>query len=64
MYLGLVDQKLKLPDRYYPVEVEKAITAFLERRYIEFFTTGSAAQARALEAELIGELDPLLNVLR
>jgi hypothetical protein len=64
VFLGLVGSKLKAPNRYYPAEVEEAITRFLERCYVELYGTGSAAQARSLEGQLIGELDPLLNIRR
>jgi hypothetical protein len=64
VFLGLVDSKLKLPNRYYPPQVEEAITGFLKSCYVELFQTEDASQARALEVRLIGELTPVLNVRR
>ncbi len=62
--LGLVSKKLRRPDRYYPPDVEAAITAFLNDAWIELHPTTTADEARALEARLITELHPVLNVAR
>jgi hypothetical protein len=64
VYLGLVEDKLRRPARYYPPEVEQAITAALNRGYIELYPCQSETEALLLEARLIAELDPLLNVRR
>jgi hypothetical protein len=64
VFLGLVDCKLKLPNRYYPPQVEEAITRFLKSCYVELFPTEDASQARSLEVRLIDELAPVLNVRR
>ena len=60
VWLGLVPDKLRRPARYYPSDVEAAITSFLERCLIEFHPTDEAGAARQLEVELIGELNPVL----
>lgn len=62
--LGLVDKKLSRPDRYYPSEVEEQITAHLRRLWIELHPTEDGASAEALEARLIRDLCPTLNVAR
>ena len=64
MHLGLLEDKLRRPARYYPPEVEAAITAALRRGYIELYPCGSEAEALLLEGRLIAEFDPLLNVKR
>lgn len=63
-YLAEVDQKLRQPERYYPPEIETAISAFLNRCWIELHTTATPEAAKLLEAELIPALDPVLNVSR
>jgi hypothetical protein len=65
VHLGLVETKLRTAEgRYYPSDVEAAITSFLETCEIEFHLAANAAAAQALEAELIGTLGPTLNVRR
>jgi hypothetical protein len=64
VYLGLVDEKLRRPARYYPPEVEDAITQALNRGYIELYPCTSETEALALESELIARLNPILNVRR
>ena len=64
VHLGLVSQKLRRPQRYYPRDVEAAITSYLETCRIEFRPTRDAAQARALEDKLIQSLKPALNLRR
>lgn len=65
VHLGLVAAKLRTAEsRYYPPEVEEAITRFLESCQVEFHPAPDAAAARAREAELIAALQPTLNVRR
>ena len=64
VHLHLVDQKLKRPDHYYPRDVEREITAFIERCGVVFHRAATAADASALKAKLIHQLDPILNVVR
>jgi GIY-YIG catalytic domain len=64
VHLRLVEDKLRCPARYYPPEVEAAITTALRRGYIELYPCRSEAEALLLEGRLISELDPLLNVKR
>lgn len=65
VHLGLVETKLRVSEgRYYPPDVEEGITAFLAECEIEFFVTNDAFGANALEARLIAELEPILNVRR
>jgi hypothetical protein len=64
VHLGLVDEKLRRPDRYYPRGVEEAIGEFLLKCPIEFFPTTSAEEASTKETELIRRLGPVLNVTR
>jgi hypothetical protein len=49
VHLGLVEDKLQRPARYYPPEVEAAITAALRRGCIELHPCGSEAEALLLE---------------
>jgi hypothetical protein len=65
VHLHLVATKLRTKDgRYYPPEVEAAITAFLSGLTVDFFTTADADSAKALERRLIHRLEPTLNVRR
>ena len=64
VHLGLVDEKLRRPNRYYPPEVEATITEALRSGYIELYPCASVEEARRLEMELISQLDPILNVQR
>jgi excinuclease UvrABC nuclease subunit len=64
VHLNLMHEKLRRPDRYHAPEVEKQITAALSRGYVELYPCTTEAEALALEARLIRELDPILNVLR
>ena len=64
VHLGLVEDKLRRPTRYYPPEVEAAITKALRRGCIELYPCESEAEALLLEARLIADLDPILNVKR
>lgn len=64
VHLGLVGEKLKLPARVYPPDIEQRITEHLRSRYLELHQTGSGDEAKVLEHRLIGELKPLLNVQR
>lgn len=61
---GLVAEKLRRPARYYPPEVEQAVTEFLKACFVETYPTATAEDAKALEARLIRELNPSLNVAR
>lgn len=62
VYLGLVQQKLRRPDRYYPASIEAQVTDFLRSCRVELLPTQSAEEAAVLEAQLIGKLRPKLNV--
>lgn len=53
-----MEQKLKLPERYYPPDVEAAITAFLQSCVIELHPTSTDKETRNLEDELIERLNP------
>src|SRR5437763_114635 len=55
LHLGLVDRKLtvKRDGRFYPPEVELAITDFLRGCHIEFHEADSPEYARELESNLI-----------
>jgi hypothetical protein len=64
VHRGLVFEKLKRPERYYPAQVEEAITAFLQDCWVEVRPTTAAASAKALESTLIATVDPVLNVQR
>jgi hypothetical protein len=64
VHLHLVEQKLKRPNRYYPSDVEREITAFIERCGVVFYRAATAADASTLKAKLIHELDPILNAVR
>ena len=64
VHLGLVGTKLRKPDRYYPDDVERAITVFLESCWIDFYPAEDADAAGATEHRLIAALDPELNVMR
>ena len=64
VHLGLVEKKLRLPSRYYPPEVEEAITHFLRAAFVEFFPTSSGKEAFDLERKMIARLRPKLNVSR
>src|SRR3954469_5022482 len=66
LHLGLVERKLsvKRDGRFYPPEVERAITDFLCRCQIEFHEASSAEDARELESSLIESLRPRLNARR
>jgi hypothetical protein len=62
-YLGLVERKLRTSEgRYYPPEVEDAISAFLTECFIEFFPVGTTEAADDLEVELRRLPRPRLNV--
>jgi hypothetical protein len=64
VYLRLVERKLsvKREGRYYPTEVEKAITRFLRSCEVECRVASGPDEAREFERELIDELRPRLNV--
>lgn len=63
VHLGLVETKLRTSEgRYYPADVEAAITRFLDTCKIQLHPTTDATAAKALEAQLIGTLEPMLNV--
>lgn len=63
VHLGLVAQKLKRPSRYYPDEIESAISDHLKRCYIRFEIRSTGADATRLEQREIRRLRPILNVL-
>ena len=62
IHLRLVEEKLRLPDRYYRPDVETAITNFLHGCFNELHPTATAEEARRLEADLIRRVGPILNV--
>jgi hypothetical protein len=66
VYLGLVERKLSVgrDGRYYPRPVEEQITRFLEDCEIEFAYPESGETISELQARLIRDLDPRLNVRR
>lgn len=66
VHLKLVERKLdtKTDGRFYPPDVEMAITAFLNACEITFVVADSPATAAAEEQRLIDKLRPLLNVKR
>jgi hypothetical protein len=65
VHLGLVDAKLRRDEgRYYAPGVEESISRFLGDCEVEFYVVEDANAARSLEARLIAELRPTLNVLR
>ena len=64
VHLKLVEQKLRLPARYYEPSVEAEITRYLDGCYVEFFPTDSVESATATESNLIKGLNPRLNVHR
>lgn len=61
VHLHLVGEQLKGSGDSYPSDVERAITAFIERCGVVFHRAATAADATALKAKLIHQLDPLLN---
>ena len=66
VHLGLVERKLNIrtDGRFYPPEVESAITDFLLACEIAFVVADSADAAKAIEQDLIRTLQPTLNVKR
>ncbi len=63
--LALVETKLThRVGRYYPDDVEQAITDFLESCEIELYSTATADEAEDLEVELRERLQPRLNISR
>lgn len=63
--LGLVETKLTHKvGRYYPPEVEQAITDFLETCEVELHEVATSDEADDLELELRQGLHPRLNVSR
>jgi hypothetical protein len=63
VHLRLVTRKLRRADgRYYPPDVEQAITRFLTRCEVEFFPTETADEADDLEHKLRQRLNPRLNI--
>lgn len=63
--LGLVETKLTHKvGRYYPPDVEQAITDFLETCEVELHQTATAEEADDLEVQLCDRLQPRLNVSR
>ena len=66
VHLGLVERKLTIrtDERFYPPEVEAAITAFLLKCEIAFVVADSPEDARRIETDLIRTLRPALNVKR
>ena len=66
VHLGLVERKLNIrtDGRFYPPEVERAISAFLLDCEVAFVVADSPEDARRIERELIQTLHPSLNVTR
>ncbi len=66
VHLGLVERKLNIrtDGRFYPPEVESAISAFLLDCEVAFVVANSPEDARTIESKLIQTLRPSLNVKR
>jgi hypothetical protein len=66
VHLGLVEKKLsiKRDGRFYPPEIEAAISEFLRTCEVEFVLADSPQEAIDLEDETIRALRPLLNTRR
>jgi hypothetical protein len=64
VHLGLTQEKLRRPARYYAPDVEAKITQALRRGYVEVYPCRSRAAALMLESQLIARLGPILNVRR
>jgi hypothetical protein len=66
VHLGLVERKLNIrtDGRFYPPEVESAISAFLLDCEVAFVVADSPEDARTIESQLIQTLRPSLNVKR
>jgi hypothetical protein len=66
VHLGLVERKLNIrtDGRFYPPEVESAISAFLLECEVAFVVADSPEDALMIERELIQTLRPTLNVNR
>lgn len=66
VHLGLVERKLntRTDGRFYPAEVESAISAFLLDCEVAFVVADSPQEAKAIERDLIRTLRPSLNVKR
>jgi excinuclease UvrABC nuclease subunit len=62
VHLGLVEQKIVKPERYYPSPVEEEITHRLRSYFVELHETATGEEAHELERRLIAELNPTLNV--
>jgi len=63
VHLGLVESKLtRRQGRYYPPNVEQAITDFLDTCEIEFWPAATTEEADDLEVDLRRQLRPILNV--
>lgn len=60
--LGLVSEKLRRPDRYYPANVEAGVTEYLRTCWVQFIETPTREDASSLERELIARLKPRLNI--
>jgi hypothetical protein len=59
VYLGLVEQKLTTRvGRYYPAEVEAAVTEFVMGCEVELFPTASADEADDLEVDIRDRVQP------
>ena len=66
VHLGLVERKLNVrtDGRFYPPDVESAISAYLRDCEVAFVVADSADDANAIERDLIRTLRPTLNVKR
>lgn len=66
VHLGLVERKLNIrtDGRFYPPEVESAISAFLMDCEVAFVVANSPESARTMEKELIQAMHPSLNARR
>jgi hypothetical protein len=66
VHLRLVERKLNIrtDGRFYPPEVESAISAFLADCEVAFIVADSPEDARTIENKLIQTLHPSLNVKR
>jgi hypothetical protein len=66
VHLGLVERKLNIrtDGRFYPPDVESAISDYLQDCEVTFVVADSAEDAKTIERDLIRTLGPTLNVKR
>jgi hypothetical protein len=64
VHRSFVAEKLRLPERYYAVDVEQAVSDALKDCFVELFPMEWGEDIDSAERAKIRELDPILNVLR